>query len=431
MIRSLTSAALLAASATLAVGPPPAPTGATLAVSGRSNATPTIAALGHVVAVAWGAATPQGSTDVYAAVSRDGGRTFEPPSRVNDVDGNASLGGEQPPHVALVPRAGARPDVVVVWTAKSPSGTRLLSARSTDGGTTFSRAAPLPGGEAPGNRGWESAAVDREGKVVAVWLDHRELAAASTTMNHDHSAASGTAASAPKPDGAVRAQSSKLYFSRLNDPASARAIASGVCYCCKTSVTATSDGSIYAVWRHVYPGNLRDIAFTASHDGGRTFAPPARVSEDGWAIDGCPENGPTVAAGAGGTVSVVWPTLVRASAPNTEPGLRLFYATTADGHRFTARLPIPTHGTPRHPQMSALADGSFLIVWDEGLDGGRRRVAGVRTTSAGAAPRFTALALDDGTRAEYPVVARSDGGAVLAWTSGLPEQSVIRVARVP
>jgi len=27
----------------------------------------------------------------------------------------------------------------------------------------------------------------------------------------------------------------------------------------------------FAAWRHVYPGNIRDIAFTVSRDGGRTL----------------------------------------------------------------------------------------------------------------------------------------------------------------
>ncbi len=72
-----------------------------LAVPGRSNATPSIAADGDFVTIAWGASTPAGATDVYNAVSRDGGRTFGPPVRVSDVDGEARLNGEQPPRVAL------------------------------------------------------------------------------------------------------------------------------------------------------------------------------------------------------------------------------------------------------------------------------------------------------------------------------------------
>jgi hypothetical protein len=60
-------------------------------VKGRSNATPSIGADVDLVAIAWGASTPAGVTDVYAAVSSDGGRRFGAPTRVNDVEGDARL----------------------------------------------------------------------------------------------------------------------------------------------------------------------------------------------------------------------------------------------------------------------------------------------------------------------------------------------------
>ena len=116
----------------------------TLAVNGRANATPSIAAIGQVVAVAWGATMSNrssGATDVYVAVSRDAGRRFGPPVRVDDVDGDASLGGEQPPHVALVPRAGREPSgrigstLAEVWTpclvTSSEVSTPKRASRST------------------------------------------------------------------------------------------------------------------------------------------------------------------------------------------------------------------------------------------------------------------------------------------------------------
>src|SRR5262245_43163238 len=77
----------------------------TLAVAGRGNATPSIAAEASFVAVAWGASTSDGVTDVFAAVSRNSGRTFGTPVRVNDVAGDSRLNGEQPPQVGLVKRA--------------------------------------------------------------------------------------------------------------------------------------------------------------------------------------------------------------------------------------------------------------------------------------------------------------------------------------
>ena len=265
-----------------------------LAVSGRASANPSIAASRAFLVVAWGAATKDGTTDVFVAASRDGGRTFRAPVRVNDVPGDARLSGEQPPRVSLVARAGLAPSVVVVWTSKGQSGTRLLHARSDDGAASFSRATALPGGDGAGNRGWESTATDRDGHVVAVWLDHREAASGKpgAPMHHEGQDHTGQA---PMTDGAAKAQLSKLYFSRLDGSGDPRALTGGVCYCCKTAVAAGRDGSLYAAWRHVYPGNIRDIAFTVSRDNGRTFAAPLRVSDDRWVLDGCPENGPAMA----------------------------------------------------------------------------------------------------------------------------------------
>ena len=142
-----------------------------VAVKDRANAYASLAAAGPFAAMAWGASSKDGATDIYVAVSRDGGRAFAAPTR---VAGDAKLSGEQPPRVALVPRAGRTPSIVVVWTTSGSTGTRLLSARSDDEGRTFAPPAQLPGSDASGNRGWESIATNRAGDVVALWLDHRE-----------------------------------------------------------------------------------------------------------------------------------------------------------------------------------------------------------------------------------------------------------------
>src|SRR5262245_5377211 len=89
----------------------------TLAVAGRANATPSIASTGSLIAIAWNAAAA-GATDIYTATSRDGATTFGVPVRVNDVAGAASVSGEQPPRVVLIPHPGTEPSVVVTWTAK-------------------------------------------------------------------------------------------------------------------------------------------------------------------------------------------------------------------------------------------------------------------------------------------------------------------------
>jgi hypothetical protein len=382
----------------------------TLAISGRANATPSVAALDRFVAITWGATLPGGGTDVYAAVSRDGGDTFRAPVRVNDVDGEASLGLEQPPRISVVAHKDHEPSIVVVWTAKTKDGTRLRVARSENGGMSFMRAMTFAGSEAPGNRGWESTAVDAAGRVVAVWLDHREMAA-----GHNHTPAGAHA------DGAAHAQASKLYFASLDDGASARALTGGVCYCCKTAVAAGPDGAIYAAWRHVYAGNVRDIAFVSSRDSGHSFTSPARVSADGWMLDGCPENGPALAVTSDNAVHVIWPTLVPARSASAEPTLALFHAMTRDGRTFSPRTRVLTDGTPRHPQIVSTAGGP-AAAWDEEVDGGNRRVVFVRSLESAVRDILSSA------RAQTPALAATQRGVVIAWTEG-SDHSVIRVTR--
>jgi len=402
-----------------------------LGVAGRANAQASIATSGSFVSVAWAARTTDGVTDIYAATSRDGGRSFGAPVRVNQIAGEASVSGEQPPRIALIARQSGDPSVAVMWTAKAAAGTRLVTAGSTDGGQSFGAAQPVPGSDAGGNRGWESVAVTGRGDVVAVWLDHREAAArpaggAAMSAPHQHGATGQ-----PNPvDGVARAQLSQIFFAQLNDPESARAIAPGVCYCCKTSVATGFDGSIVVAWRHVYPGNVRDIALARSSDGGQSFAQPVRVSEDNWVLDGCPENGPAVAMGDANSIHVVWPTLVPTPRPGGEPTMALFYARSTDGHRFTPRQRIPTEGFPRHPQIAIGPNGEFIVAWDEQAEG-RRRVAVARGSfDANDTPRFIRQAIEDSEYAVYPAVSSLQQGAIVAWTSGPAGETVVRVKRL-
>ena len=395
-----------------------------LAIPGHTNATPSIASAGPLVAIAWSATDAVGVTDIYASFSRDSGRTFGAPVVVNDVHGDARVNGEQPPYVAISP--GARTIVTVVWTTKGERGTRLVQSRSTDGALTFTPASVVPGTDAPGNRGWEAIASERSGRVDAVWLDHRELAADSAMdmSHHDHASAGSE-----KPDGVAMAQKSKLFFASLDGSARPIAITGGVCYCCKTALAAGTDGAIYAAWRHVYPGNLRDMAFTVSRDGGRSFAAPIRVSEDKWMLEGCPDDGPAMTLDGQDRVHLAWPTLV-ADGAGAEPNVGLFYASSADARIFSARERIPTEGTPHHPRMTT-AGGSLVVAWDE-LKGGSRRVVVAQRPLGAVKGSFVRTVVSDDTPGFYPVVVPVQGGVVVAWTSasGSP-RSAIRVAHLP
>jgi hypothetical protein len=386
----------------------------TLAIPGRVNSTPWIAASGADVAVAWGAAEG-GKGDIFVAVSRDGGRTLGGPVRVNAVAGEARISGEIAPRVALASKAGEAPIITVTWNAKG-AGTEVKTARSRDGGRTFIDEKSLQAAGAIGERGWQASTLDASGKLHSIWLDHRAMAAAKAAGNQaEHKG---------EHDGAAMAQRSGLYYAADGVPE--RELLKGVCYCCKTALATGPKGEIYAAWRHVFAGNMRDMGFTASRDGGRTFTPLVRVSQDGWSINGCPDDGPAMAVERTGTIHLVWPTV------KDEAGV-IHYATSRNNAAFSIPARVPTLGgaKPSHPQVIVDGRGRVFIAWDE-VTAGVRRAAIVRVTAgAQATPTFgkPTLIAESGP-SSYPVMAAVDGGVVAAWTSGPPNQSVIKVKRI-
>jgi hypothetical protein len=382
----------------------------TLAISGRTNATPWIASTGSFVSVVW-AASASGKGDVYIATSRDGGTSFDAPVRVNATAGDARVSGEIAPRVSLRKVAGGPPEIAVTWNARD-TGTAIRTARSTDGGRTFSTPVTLQAPGAAGDRGWQASAIDEAGTVHTIWLDHRGMAANKTA---DHAGHKGDH------DGVAMAQKSALYYGAARAGAE-RELFKGVCYCCKTAMVAAPGGVLYAAWRHVFEGNLRDIAFTSSRDGGRTFAPMTRVHEDGWAINGCPDDGPAMAVDAAGTVHMVWPTLL-----NGTDGT-LLYATAAAGKAFGQPIRVPTLGSPKpsHPQIAIDRAGRPVIAWDE-VRNGVRQAAFRRATAGRDGMTFGPIeTLSDGP-GSYPVVAAVTDGIVAVWTSGPPDRSSIAV----
>lgn len=395
-----------------------APDTVTLAVAGRGNAAPWVASDGRFVAVAWGAGL-ESRWDIYVATSSDEGATFGPPVRVNAAAGEARINGEIPPRVALHRPAGTpRPEIVVAWNAKD-QGTAIKVARSRDFGRTFGAPASLQAAGAAGDRGWHALALDAGGVAHVVWLDHRGLADGSA---HAH-------AKAGEHDGVAMAQKSRLHYATFGDRATPeQALAAGVCFCCKTALVATSRG-LLAAWRHVYGGNVRDMAFAVLGTPGAA-ANPARLSEDGWAINGCPDDGPALAVGADERVHAIWPTVI----PGPEPTGALFHASKAAGAAaFGPRQRVATLGAPKpsHPQVAIDGTGRVFVAWDEILDGVRVAAFAHGAAAADGGLRLGApVRLASAGPTQYPVMAGLARGVVAAWTSGAPGASVIAVRRL-
>jgi hypothetical protein len=386
---------------------------ATLQVPGRSNAYVSLAADGNRVAAAW-AASGENGTDVFCALSADGGRTFFSPTRVNDVKGDASANGEQPPRVVM---RGSQVDVL--WVSKTDGVAAIRAAASIDGGSTFGPARTITPSGVGGARGWESAALSDDGTVHAVWLDgrnappHAHVASTSALRTLDKAHEHHAPAAPMRQD---------IYHAvwRANGPPAETAVATDVCFCCKTAI-ATRGADVYVAWRHLFPGGVRDIAVARSIDGGLTFASPVRVSVDNWKLDACPDDGPAMALDPDGALHVVWPTLVGGG---RDAHIAIFGAESRDGGAtFSPRVRISDpRAAASHPRIATSASGTEAIVWDEVVSGARR----VRMREAGAEPALTL----GSAAAGYPAVAASSDGFVVAWTEQRGEGSVIRTAFV-
>ncbi len=397
-------AVTLLALASSAAAPAPAPL--RLGIDGVQNANVSIAAAGRRAVVTWAVRT-QDATDIYASFSSDGGASFGTPVRVNDVPGDARASGEQAPRVAI----GS--SVEVAWNSRQ-GGTSVVRS-ATASGEKVAPAAMVHAAGLEGARGWASMALAADGAAHVAWLDGR--------------------VNTPSADGkapAARHAMQQDLFHAVRRPDGTREevrVASDVCFCCKTATATGPDGVVYVAWRHIFPPNIRDMAVARSTDGGRTFGDPVRLSEDGWAIDACPDDGPSIAVDARNVLHAAWPTQVSAAA-----GRAVFYSWSTDGGKtFAPRVRVDGEtGTPAHPQL-ALAGDRVAIVWDESGGTGPRRIR-LRevSTGAGRAPALEALStLSSRAAATYPAVAALADATLVAWTEESGKGSDVRVLRLP
>ena len=147
-----------------------------------------------------------------------------------------------------------------------------------------------------------------------------------------------------------------------------------------------------------------------------------RVSEDGWKIDACPDDGPAMAADGHGGIHIVWPTLV----PGDTPRKGIFYSTLAE-NAFAPRIRLDAgDGDPAHPQIAADEHLNTAAVWDERVGDGRRIVF---RTIVDKVPQPAQIFT--GESAAYPTIAGNEGFWIVLWTvQGADGRSTIEGRRI-
>ena len=327
--------------------------------------------------VAW-VAQEGGDNVLYAARPGEGS-----PVRVNPP-GTSVDSLHQAPGVAVGP-AG---EIYLTWSSRRavPVGGLFASdlrlSRSLDGGKSWEGHLVI-NDDVPTSHSFEGVAVAPDGTVIVAWIETRDGKAGTFVAR-------------------IADRGARVVEARRVDTGE-------TCVCCRVDVAAGPGDRVAALWRAVFPDDVRDMVLALSRDGGRTFDVPALVHADAWKIAGCPHRGGSLATDARGRLYAVWYT------EGSEGRPELLFATSADGRRFSAprRLHTATGSIPDGVRLAVDGAGRGVIVWEDST-AVRRRVV-IRTTRDGGRTLSPPRTLTQAVKAFAPDVAAGPAGFVLVW----------------
>jgi hypothetical protein len=266
----------------------------------------------------------------------------------------------------------------------------VVTAVSQDAGATWSAPTALNDDGTETEHGF--ATLFPWGDAIgAVWLDGRQLAEWSFD----------------RPDELLGVG---LRFARL--AADGRVLDRGeidplVCDCCQTDV-AIAAGQPLLIYRDRSEAEIRDVV-VRRYDG-NAWLDPVDLGREGWFIEGCPVNGPAIAA-HGMDVAAAWFT-----AADDRPRVR--FARSADGgSSFAAPLEIDTDGAYGQAGVAVLDDGTAVVSWWRRAPAGGTALA-ARTVGRGGeiGPIRTIATSGAAQPLDVPEILAAGDALIFAWT---------------
>jgi BNR repeat protein len=298
--------------------------------------------------------------------------------------------------------------IVIHWLQRGAGGKysyNAMTRQSGDGGTTWSEPRALHDDKVAAEHGFVSFFATDGDSVEAIWLDGRNTAGGG----HDgHRGSMQLGNGRIGPDGGIAP--SVMLDDRI-------------CDCCQTSAAMTSRGPI-VVYRDRSPDEIRDIAVLRRVDG--KWTSPTHVHADEWHIEGCPVNGPSVAA-EGAEVAVAWFTGARDTA-------RVNVAFSSDaGATFSAPVRVDSGNPAGRVDVEFDNAGRALVTWLErvGGDGAEVRVKAV-SRDGSSSPAMVVANSAAARSSGFPRVVRTGNEVIFAWTQpGDSSRVRMATARLP
>ncbi len=346
----------------------------------------------------WRAGIKDGFVEVSA--SSDLGKTFSKAVRVNQQPHKVGADGEQRPKIVV----SSEGHLYLSWTEilKKPFSGNIWFARSVDGGKTFEPPYIVHQDRSEITHRFDILHVGADGRITVVWVDKRDLIAAKA---------------AGKPyDGAA------IYYAVSNDKGISflpeQKLADSSCECCRIALTARPDGTVTAMWRHVFEGSERDHMIAEIPAVGK-HKEPKRATFGRWKIDGCPHHGAALVSGGEGAqwwgYHMAW-----FDGGNDDAGkdATLFYA-RMDGEAWVTSPPKKFGNMKKqagHPALAAFGETVWL-VWRE-KDAGRSQIWGMKSGDEGKSWHAPQMLIDSAGSADYPVLLQKATALFLVWNTG-------------
>ena len=325
---------------------------------------------------------------VLVDVSDDLGKTFSAPVKVNPTAQKIGADGEARPKIAL----SKENNIYLTWTEalKAPFAGYIWFARSVDGGKSFEKPYIVHQDRAEITHRFDALNVTPQGKITVAWVDKRDLIAAKA---------------AGKPyDGAA------IYYAISTDVgktfALEKKLADSSCECCRIALTNKADGTVVAMWRHVFAGSERDHAIAEINS---AKAPTiVRASFGHWKIDGCPHHGAALVEGAGFGYHMAY-----FDGAGEKPSL--MYA-RMDGEAWVTSPPKKFGNMKNqagHPALLSLGDKVWL-VWKETNSAKATEIYQMQSDDGGKSWDDAKLVFTTKDKADYPQLIENKGKVYLA-----------------
>lgn len=296
------------------------------------------------------------------------------------------------------------------WLVKSGAGAYAYDVNistSKDGGRTWSKPLVPHRDNTQTEHGFVSLIALNDGRLGAIWLDGRNMENMKETDEH-----------APSPESMTLRYAAIDADGNLNEETQ---LDERVCECCQTSAAVTSEGPV-AVYRDRSATEVRDIHIVRQVNG--SWTAPQLVFADNWQINGCPVNGPSIAAD-GSRVVVAW-----FSSVSDTPRVKVAFSHDA-GATFNQAIQVDDGKNVGRVDTLLLPDGSALVCWLAGdVEGGEIKVRRVRPDGA-LGPAAVIAKTDISRSSGFPRIARRGNEVHFAWTEfGKPSRVRTAVAEV-